>query len=74
MGTLLGPQHGQGRVWLKQPFGRRASVVISLPLIYVLFWQLLVALGAQSQRWGRRLCRGGGCKSISRHTAASTLG
>ena len=32
MGTMLGPQHGQGKGWLKQLF-RRAFVVISLPLI-----------------------------------------
>ena len=74
MGTMLGPQRGQGKVWLNQPFRRRAFMVTSLALVYVLFWQLLVALGAQSQRWGRRLWRGGGCESISRHTAANKLG
>lgn len=54
----LGLGHGEGMVWPNHTSRRGEFVVAIPPLIRVLFWQLLVAQGAQSQRWSRRLCRG----------------
>lgn len=49
---------GEGTVWPNHTSGRGGFVVAIPPLICVLFWQLLVAQGAQSQRQSSRLCRG----------------